>query len=130
MMRNGWEMDVDRWWDEKKSGVEDKIHVKRCGNSTFWGYKYGNSSGRILAPFKGFGEATLDFGSCGDTGITAVYHKRPAQNYERIGVAEGAKRELSKVVTFLYEPGDILKIEEEQTGIMKINSFKLACKGS
>ena len=130
MMRNGWEMDVDRWWKGRGSGVEDKIHVKRCGYLTFWGYKYGNSSGRIVAPFKGSGVATLDFGSCGDTGITAVYHKRPEQNYQRIGVAKGAKRELSKVVTFLYEPGDILKIEEEQTGILKINSIKLRCRSS
>ena len=110
--------------------IENQIYARVCGNHTFWGYKYGTASGSVSATLKGSGIATLDFGSCGDSGITAVYLKRPFLNYVRLGIADGSKRELSKIVSFSYEPGYILKIEEEQTGIIKINSLKLRCTGN
>ena len=130
MVKSGWEIDLNSWFNKSNSGIENQIYAKECGYHTFWGYKYGRASGSVSAALKGSGIATLDFGSCGDSGITAVYLKRPFLNYVRLGIAEGSKREISKIVTFSYEPGYILKIEEERIGIIKINSLKLRCNGS
>ena len=130
MVKSGWEIDLNSWFNKSNSGIENQIYAKVCGYHTFWGYKYGTASGSVSASLKGTGIATLDFGSCGDSGITAVYLKRPFLNYVRLAIAEGSKRELSKIVSFSYEPGYIIKIEEEQTGIIKINSLKLRCNGS
>ena len=125
MKLNGWRMNIDYANDKNKASVENQIYSKLCGNSTFWGYKYGNATGSVIAPaFNGSGCAILDFGSCAENGITKVYHKRRTSNvYEMIDVAHGMQ--VSKLVSFSYQPGDVLKLEEEGPGVININSFRL-----
>ena len=62
------------------------------------------------------------FGDTKEDGITKVY-------LNGIPIALAHTNLQSKVISFEYKRGDVLKITEEKTGIMKINSFKLEdCK--
>ena len=99
-----------------------------CGNETFWGYKYGAAIGYVKATFKGSGTGTLDYGSCYTKGKTRVYlNNHPIAEVDTGGhFSVGGK---SEVISFNYKKGDVLKITEEEVGIIKINSLKLeACK--
>ena len=99
-----------------------------CGNETFWGYQENAAIGYVKATFKGSGTGTLDFGNCYTKGKTRVYlnNRRIAEVSIGGDVRGGGK---SKVISFDYKKGDVLKITEEEVGIIKINSLKLeACK--
>ena len=74
--------------------------------------------GFVTATFKGSGRGTLDFGNCFTRGFTKVYLNGTL-------ISSAGKNQKSKVVNFKYNKGDVLKINEEKTGIIKINSFKL-----
>ena len=97
-------------------------YVAQCGGIGFWGYENGAAAGYVQATFKGFGIGTLEFGNCYTSGITKVYMNGDL-------IASAGSTQQSKVISFKYKSGDILKITEEQTAIIKINSFKLdACE--
>ena len=106
-------------WIVDEAMEHDKSFSANCGgHGTFWGYKKGWAAGFVEATFKGSGRGTLDFGSCYKGGITKVYlNGRP--------IAHARGNHQSAIVSFKYKRGDVLKVKEEQTGIMKINSFKL-----
>ena len=74
----------------------------------------------VSATFEGSGTATLDFGNCYTHGITRVY-----LNSKIIGSA--LPNTISVTTNIKYKPGDVLKITEEDMGIIKINSLKLTC---
>ena len=87
-------------------------------DNTFWGYKYASPIGHVNATFKGSGKATLDFGNCYDkSGKTVVYLNDQS-------IAEVGKYGRSTVVCH-YKMGDVLKVTEEGSGIIKLNSFQL-----
>ena len=114
----------DGGWNVDGAPHHDNMYAANCGGyKTFWGYKRGWAAGLIEATFKGSGRGTLDFGSCYKRGgITKVY-------LNGIPIALAHTNLQSKVISFEYKRGDVLKITEEKTGIMKINSFKLEdCK--
>ena len=97
-----------------------RLFVAKCGgNNTFWGYKSGTAVGYVQATFKGFGIGILNFENCYNSGMTKVY-----MNGIEIGSANSFQ---SKVINFNYKRGDTLKITEEQTAIIKINSLRLIC---
>ena len=110
----------DGGWNVDEVPHHDNIFAANCGGQkTFWGYKKGWAAGFVKATFKGSGRGTLDFGSCNEIrGITKVY-----LNGNQIGVAPTNLQ--SKVISFEYKRGDVLMIREEESGIIKINSFKL-----
>ena len=99
-----------------------------CGGyETFWGFQYPDI-GYVKASFKGSGTGTLDFGNCYTKGKTRVYlNNHPIAEVDTGGhFSVGGK---SEVISFNYKKGDVLKITEEEVGIIKINSLKLeACK--
>ena len=114
MKTGGWNVDgcPDQW----------EGYALRCNNpDTFWCYDSGSAEGYVTATFSGSGKATLDFGNC-NSGISKVY-----LNNVEIGKAEKQK---SKIITFYYNCGDILRLTEEKSSILKINSLNLAeCSG-
>ena len=118
-------------WIVYVRAVPNEIYAakKYCdGYNTFWGYKNGAEIGYVKATFKGSGAGTLDFANCYLQGKTRVYlnNRRIAEAGHCIGTCIGQK---SEVVSFNYKKGDVLKITEEDFGIIKINSLKLAaCK--
>ena len=117
-VRNQKEMKEGGWIVDEAMEHDNSYSANCGGHGTFWGYKKGWGAGFVEATFKGSGRGTLDFGSCFKGGITKVYlNDRPIAN------ARGNHQ--SATISFEYKRGDVLKIKEEQTGIMKINSFKL-----
>ena len=106
-------------WIVDEAMEHDNRYSANCGgHGTFWGYKKGWAAGFVEATLKGSEGGTLDFGSCYKGGITKVY-----LNHRTIAHARGNHQ--SATISFEFKRGDVLKIKEEQTGIMKINSFKL-----
>ena len=109
-------------WDLK--GIKDHPNARfegRCGTETFWGYKYGNPVGKISYPFKGDGEAMLKFGNCYEKGRTKVYLNKD------LIASTTIKRNIT--IGFEYKTGDILRVEERNSGIFIIHSLKISCNG-
>ena len=116
MERKGWQFEQDM--THMYSGFQEN-----CGTETWYGYQYSAKTGSINATFLGSGTATLDYGSCTPyDGKTNVY-----LNEEILGTAD--QNSPSKRLTFDFSPGDVLKIEEVNIGIIKLNSLQLNCKG-
>ena len=108
MKTGGWNVD----------GCPDESYASYCNNpNTFWCYDYGSAVGYVEATFSGSGKATLDYGNC-FSGVTKVY-----LNDVEIDTVNGQK---SKIITFDYNCGDTLKLTEEGSSILKINSLNLA----
>ena len=113
MTQAGWILMVD---------PDQTGYISNCGTSSFWGYKVGSPVGKVSATFKGYGNATLNFGNCYSSGSTYVY-----LNNIRIGSASANQNSIK--VNFAYKPHDILRLEEVGTGIVKINALQLRCSG-
>ena len=114
-MKNYWKMNVD-------SNNNDKYDTV-CGTSTFWGYANDNTIGWISTVLISSGRATLNFGNCYWKGQTKVF-----LNNKEIGTADS--NQLNVKIEFAYNVGDTLKIEEHNTGILRINSIKTECTGT
>ena len=91
-----------------------------CEGVPFWGYSFDRPIGKLSTVFLGHGEATIDFGSCYLQGRTKVH-----LNGELIGTATANQK--SVVKTFSYKPGDTLRLEEVDVGIMALNSLEISC---
>ena len=117
MISNGWAICADN--------LKDTVYKSSCEPPmTFWGYNYGQEYGGCVARFMGSGKAILDFGNCWKSGQTRVY-----LNKKRLKMA--GKLVNSTVVTFNYKKGDVLRLEETPTGIVKINALHLSnCVGN
>ena len=115
MVDAGWNLDVD---------PDTKTYGSVCGSSTFWGYRYGNPIGKVQASFHGSGTAKLIFGQCytSPQAVTNVY-------LNDVKIKNAATDDGEVTVTFDYKPGDTLRLEEVNTGIIKISSLVLTCKG-
>ena len=115
MIDAGWDLNVDQ---------DNTKYVSDCGSSTFWGYRKNRRIGTVRASFSGSGTATLKFGQC--------YRHAPALTNVYLNDAQiisAAKKDGEVTVRFDYNPGDTLKLEEINTGIIKISSLSLTCKG-
>ena len=115
MIDAGWNLDIDK---------DEKNYVSDCGSSTFWGYRLSKRTGIVQASFRGSGTAKLNFGQCygRSSGVTIVYLNGAL-------IKTATKREGEVTVEFDYNPGDTLKLEEVNSGIIKISSLLLKCKG-
>ena len=89
--------------------------LAKCGApDTFRGFKKNAAVGYVEATFKGNGVGYVSFTNCNNSGMTKVY-----MNGIEIGVAYSWQ---PKFVNFNYKRGDTLKITEEKSGIIKINT--------
>ena len=96
------------------------VHIG-CGSNSFWGYAHSRPVGFVQATFRGSGSGILGFGNCVKSSVVNVY-----LNGQLIGSA-GPNQ--NSHVKFMYKGGDILRITEENFGIIKINSLQLSCQG-
>ena len=113
MVENGWSADVDY-----SNGKDwNKAHEQDCSTETFYGYRGGNLVGSVSANFKGSGRGTLSYGNCYKTGYVSV-------SINGIEISRSTSNS-QDVVNFQYRRGDILKIEEYDTAIIKLYSLEL-----
>ena len=80
-----------------------------------------NPIGSISAVLQGTGKGYLGFGSCAGPGFA-----RALLNGNVIGQTIKGRNE-RKDVTFEYSTGDVLKIEEVETGVIKMYSLSFDC---
>ena len=115
MEKNGWKANVDY------SNGEDwnKAHERECSTDTFYGYRGGDLVGSVSATFKGSGKGVLSYGNCYKTGFVVV-----SLNNVEIG-RSSSNSNIKGSITFQYRRGDTLKIEEFNTGIIKLYSLDL-----
>ena len=122
MENSGWSFDIEYHNPEK--------YKKTCGtNNTWYGFTSNwverERNSKITATFTGSGTATLDYGNCffdsKHNGKVNVY-----LNGKLVDVADMST--VSKQITFAFSPMDVLLLSED-TGIIKINSLKMNCKG-
>ena len=93
-----------------------------CAGIPFSGYTCNQAVGSVSTTFKGAGVARLNFGNCFNNGITNVYlNNRP--------IGSALANQKSTTVKFNYKPGDRLRLEEVNMGIVAINSFQVVCYG-
>ena len=121
----------DGGWIVDGALKSDYRYAKYCilyneeGYTTFWGCTSGSKVAYVVATFQGSGRGTLDFGNCHpveNPSATIVY-----LNDIRIGAADPNNK--SVVISFDYKRDDVLKITEQGTAIIKINSLKLEACG-
>ena len=118
----GWNLDVS---DDTTTLARPQL----CGTSTFWGYHLNFLVGRVWATFKGFGHAKLIFGNCYGQWCKKTNCKTKAyHNYHLL--REASEDQKSIKVEFLYEPGDVLYIEEENNAAISIHSLELKCESN
>ena len=109
MLENGWEIDVDSFNEKGNDGIK---YVEDCSFETFYGYQSGSAVGSVSALLKRRGIGTLSYGNCLKTGYVLV-----SLNGIEIGRATSKSQDL---VSFQYGRGDVLKIEEFDTAIIKL----------
>ena len=117
-------------------------------HQTFFGFKEGHRIGRVSVEFKGFGTATLSFGSC-FCGNAQTCSVNAYLNTKLISSAKSPfggpctispidpwpcpvpvqQATVSVEVTFDYQPGDRLVIEEVGIAVIVIHSLTLECMG-
>ena len=96
---------------------------KKCRRQTNGGTNWFGQSdiGTVSAPLQGNGEAKLDFGNCWTTGEVKVY----LNDRE---VASAQKNTPSKIVSFKFHDGDILKLRDEgANSVIAINDITFRC---
>lgn len=119
MLRNGWKVDVGY---SSTNDIKSSEYSNICGTQTFYGYHEDDKVGSVSAKFKGNGNATLIFGNCHKEGFVEVL-----LNNQQLGQA---KQKKYKTIAFSYYPGDVLKIREVNTAIIKLYYFGITgCKG-
>ena len=111
MLKNGWMVDITDSNGQDRSPTRD-IFEEKCKTDTFYGYNGGDEVGRVSATFKGTGKAILSYGNCFSTGYVKV-----SLNDSEEGRSSPYQNDL---VTIQYRKGDVLKIEEIDTAIIKL----------
>ena len=125
MESNGWKINIDNSNTDDRNTNTDNARI--CGKSTFYGY-FGNDKGKpdnvgeVTATFRGSGKARLMFGNCYHSGYVKV-----KLNGKLLSTA--AASTLEKEITFDYKKQDVLKIQEFDVAIIKLNYLLLTCNG-
>ena len=107
----GWNVEVDY----HNVGDKNKENQRNCGVDTFYGYKGGNRVGSVSAAFKGSGKGLLQYGNCYKTGFVVVSLNDIEIDRTKANAASG----YSIYVSFQYKRGDVIKIEEQESAIIK-----------
>ena len=102
--------------------TSENIHQDaHCGADTWYGWIGYDPIGYISAELQGTGKASHSFGSCAGPGFA-----RALLNGNVIEQTARGQNE-RKDVTFDYSPGDLLKVEEIETGVIKMYSISFDC---
>ena len=116
----GWTVDVHTGqhdyhvWGKEDWAIRGK-YFERCGQGKKWyGWKGLDNVGSINTTLIGCGNATLDFGNCGEGNVT-VY-----KNGELLSDAGIWK---NNTITFDFFDGDSIDIKEYGSGIILLNNF-------
>ena len=100
-----------------------------CGNNNTW---YGKGDGvfaEIRVSFSGSGTAILHYGSCNKKGRVYLYKSdQNGRNEIKVDVANEATP--SKEFKFNFSPSERIKLQSSGDSIIKLNSFKIICKGT
>ena len=116
MSNNGWNINVKF---EKSINNNDAEHDERCGSENNWyGWSPNENIGMISATLQGNGSLTLDFGNCFVSGKVNVY-----LNSNLMATAPANIK--NYVTEFSFTHGSLLKIKEEETGIILLESLLL-----
>ena len=116
METNGWVFDIGHSMNIQTSGFHEA-----CGGDTWYGWSHpGDGSVRIV--LIGSGEVTLNFGNCYSNGVVNVF-----QNDNLISSASANVKNV--LASFPFSNGDVLKVTEENTAIIKLNSIDVKCIG-
>ena len=119
--------DLSRGTDLRSNGwvitctSENKQVDAQCGTDTWYGWIHNEPIGYISAVLQGTGKANLSFGSCAGAGFA-----RALLNGNVIEQTARGQHE-RKDVTFDYSPGDLLKVEEIEIGVIKMYSISFDC---
>ena len=92
-----------------------------CKELCFWGFQHGYNIGWMSAKFRSSGSGVLNFGNCYKTGAVHAYINSLHHN------TTAYANQHSVTLSFTYEAGDVLKIEERQLGVIQLNSLTLTC---
>ena len=116
METNGWVFDINNSMNEKNSDYHGQ-----CGGNTWYGWSHpGVGSVKII--LVGSGEVTLNYGNCNKKGVVNVLLN------DKLVTSANANVK-SNLASFLFSNGDVLKVTEEGTAIIKLNSMDLKCIG-
>ena len=118
MEQNGWKVDVE-YSNEKPYNLE---YEQNCSSNTFYGHRHGVGIWKVSATFRGSGKGILTYGNCYKNGYVAVH-----LNGVELARASANRRDS---VAFPYRRGDILSIEGQYDGIIKLYSLEIeeSCK--
>ena len=99
-----------------------------CGNTNTW---YGKGDGvfaQIWVTFSGSGRGILRYGSCNKKGtVNLIKSDLSGRNWKKLD--ETNETVLSKEFKFEFSPGERIKLQSSGGSIIKLNSFKIICKG-
>ena len=114
MEQAGWVINVGYSMDER--------FATQCGANTWYGFSDKDKIGDVQATLNGYGDGGLNYGNCHGKGVVNVF-----LNNALISSANANVK--LKTVAFSYRQGDVLKITEEDSAIIKLNSFEIQCTG-
>ena len=112
MQANGWNISVNNY-------NKGNFYTGCQAGGGWWGYSYGATIGSISYMFKRQGTAVLSYGSCYYQGIVVVH-------LNDVEISRAYANEKQKETTFDFFKGDILRLDEVNTGIMKLYSLKMS----
>lgn len=114
METNGWVFDV-----EYSMNIQNSQFHEQCGGDKWYGWSH-PGVGSVTMVLVGSGEVTLSYGNCFNQGIVSVL-----LNDKLISSANANVKTV--LASFTFSNGDVLKLTEEPTAIIKLNSIEVKC---
>ena len=118
MQKNGWTWSSNL--HVNNAGYLGPSYYADCSRyeKSWYGYATGAAIGTISATFLGSGSAVLNYGNCYFQGQVVV--SLSGKEISRVGAFV-----FEKEISFNFAKGDILELKEINTGIIKLNTFKI-----
>ena len=98
-------------------------HCQTSPASSWYGFANGNAVGTLSVVLPGSGSGTVDFGNCHTSGTVVLYI-----NDQSVASAPVGTHSLVAHITFVA--GDTLRLSDEDTTIIRLNSIQLNCEGT
>ena len=115
METKGWVFDIDY-----SMNIQDPQFHGKCGGDTWYGWSY-PGVGSVKIELAGSGQVTLNYGNCHKGDVNVLLNDK---------VISSAKANVKNVrVSFNFSTGDVLKLTEENDGLIKMNAIEVDCIG-